>query len=171
MLSLRVALGLVGAIILAWCATAHAIRLERSDVIGLCQTQVPDRDLLIGVALSGGGSRAALFGAAGLEALAGLRAADGAPLIEKISHLSSVSGGSLAAAYHALKKPGHDVNVLDADGALSDAYRAFFDKYRADLSQDFETNLIWRQLLSFRWVNSALASCPRRRSSVISSRI
>ena len=31
-------------------------------------------------------------------------------------------------------------------------------QYRTDLSQDFETALIWRQLLSFRWVNSALAA-------------
>ena len=127
-------------------------------MIGPCQTTVPDRDLLLGVAISGGGSRAALFGAAGLEALAGLRAADGASVIDKISHLSSVSGGSLAATYYALKKPGRDVKVLDADGTLSDAYRIFFEQYRRDLSQDFETALIWRQLLSFRWINSALAA-------------
>jgi len=72
----------------------HAFRVERSDVIGPCQTAVPDRD----------------------------------------------------------------VKVLNADGTLSDAYRAFFEKYRTDLSQDFESSLIWRQLLSFRWLNSALAA-------------
>ena len=38
---------------------------------------MPERDLLIGVALSGGGSRAALFGAAGIQALAGVQTADG----------------------------------------------------------------------------------------------
>jgi len=92
-------------------------------VIGPCQTTVPDRNLLLGVAISGGGSRAALFGAAGLEALARLRTADGASVIDKISHLSSVSGGSLAATYYALKKPGREVKVLDAGGALSDGYR------------------------------------------------
>jgi hypothetical protein len=47
---------------------------------------------------------------------------------------------------------------VSPDGALSSEYRAFFDQYRADLSQDFETSLIWRQLLSFRWINSALAA-------------
>ena len=41
---------------------------------------------------------------------------------------------------------------------LSEAYRAFFEKYRTDLSQDLESALIWRQLLSFRSVNSALAA-------------
>jgi hypothetical protein len=50
------------------------------------------------------------------------------------------------------------VPVLNPDGRLSDAYRAFFERYRNDLSQDFETPLIWRQLLSFRWINSALAA-------------
>jgi predicted acylesterase/phospholipase RssA len=152
-------LGLIGcALVLAGCASATAFRVDRSDVIGQCQTAVPDRDVLLGVALSGGGSRAALFGAAGLEALAKLRTADGASVIDKISHLSSVSGGSIAAAYCALKKPGHDVKVLNADGTLSEAYRTFFETSRTDLSQDFESSLIWRQLLSFRWLNSALAA-------------
>ena len=50
------------------------------------------------------------------------------------------------------------MKVLNADGTLSEAYRAFFEKYRAYLSQDFETSLIWHQLLSFRWLNSALAA-------------
>src|SRR5262249_1402057 len=54
--------------------------------------------------------------------------------------------------------PGRDVPVLNPDGSLSQAYRTFFDQYRAQLSQDFETSLIWRQLLSFRWLNSALAA-------------
>jgi hypothetical protein len=121
-------------------------------------TTLPERNFLLGVALSGGGSRAALFAQAGLEALAGLRTADGASVITKINHISSVSGGSLSGSYYVLKKPGRDVPVLNPDGSLSEAYRAFFDQYRADLSQDFETSLIWRQLLSFRWINSALAA-------------
>src|SRR5262245_716664 len=156
--TVRIVLGLVGALILAGCASATAVRVERSDVIGSCLTAVPQRDVLLGVALSGGGSRAALFGSAGLEALARLRTADGGSVIDKIAHVSSVSGGSIAAAYYVQKKPGRGVNVLNADGTLSDAYRAFFETYRTDLSQDFETSLIWRQLLSFRWVNSALAA-------------
>jgi Patatin-like phospholipase len=79
-------------------------------------------------------------------------------VIDKISDLSSVSGGSIAATYYALKKPGRDVKVLNADGTMTDACRAFFEQSRTALSQDFETSLIWRQLLSFRWVNSALAA-------------
>jgi hypothetical protein len=153
-----IAIGLLCTVFLTGCASAHYLPVQRADAMGPCGTAVPERDLLLGVALSGGGSRAALFGAAGLEALAGIRTADGDSLIDKVSHLSSVSGGSIAATYYALKKPGHDVKVLNADGTVSDAYRAFFEQYRTDVSQDFETSLIWRQLLSFRWINSALAA-------------
>jgi hypothetical protein len=169
MIGARGAIGLVCAVFLAGCASAHYIPVKRADAIGQCQMAVPERDLLLGVALSGGGSRAALFGAAGLEALAGVRMADGASLIDKIAHLSSVSGGSLAASYYVLKKPGREVTVLNPDGTLSDAYRAFFEQYRADLSQDFETSLIWRQLLSFRWINSALAA--RTLSEILAERL
>ena len=154
----RLVVGLAVGLLLSGCASAHYFPVPRADAIGGCATPVPERDVLIGVALSGGGSRAALFGAAGMEALAGVRMPDGSSLIERIDHVSSVSGGSIASAYYTLKKPGRDVKVLNPDGALSDAYRVFFDQYRADLSQDFESSLIWRQLLSFRWINSALAA-------------
>jgi Patatin-like phospholipase len=158
MTGMRVALALVCAAFLTGCASSHYYTMKRVDVPGSCMTTVPDRDLLLGVALSGGGSRAALFAEAGLEALAGLRTSDGVSVIDKISHLSSVSGGSLSASYYILKKPGRGVPVLNPDGSLSEAYRAFFEQYRTELSQDFETSLIWRQLLSFRWLNSALAA-------------
>jgi hypothetical protein len=87
MMATRVALGLVCAVFLAGCASAHAFRVERSDVIGPCQTTVPERNLLLGVAISGGGSRAALFGAARLEALARLRTADDASVRERLAEI------------------------------------------------------------------------------------
>ena len=169
MIGVRVAVGLACAVLLAGCASAHAMRVARSDTMGACETAVPDRDTLLGVALSGGGSRAALFGLAGLEALAGVPMPDGSSAIDRITHISSVSGGTLAATYYALKKPGRDVKVLDPDRGLSAAYRSFFEQYRADLSQDFETSLIWRQLLSFRWMNSALAA--RTFSEILAERL
>ena len=158
MIRQRIALGLACVVVLTGCASAHYYNVPKADAVGPCQTAVPQRDLLLGVALSGGGSRAALFAEAGLEALAQIRLADGSSLISRIDHLSSVSGGSLSASYYVLKKPGRDVAVLNADGSMSTAYRTFFDQYRSELSQDFETALIWRQLLSFRWINSALAA-------------
>jgi hypothetical protein len=154
----RSALALGCLVVLAGCASAHAIPAKRLGAEVPCLTAAPAGDVILGVALSGGGSRAALFGAAGLEALAKVQMPDGGSLIEHISHLSSVSGGSIAAAYYALKKPGRDVKVLNPDGTLSDAYRTFFEQYRAAVSQDLQTALITRQLLSFRWLNSALAA-------------
>ena len=126
----RIAIGLIGLIMLTGCASAHYIAIKAVDEAGPCLTEVPQRDLLVGIAMSGGGTRAALFGAAGLQALAGLRTADGASLIDKVAHLSSVSGGSLASTYFVLKKPGKAVPVLDANGNLSEAYREFFERYR-----------------------------------------
>ena len=148
----------VGAVFVAGCASSQYLPVKRAQAIGSCQTAVPERDTLVGVALSGGGSRAAIFGAAGLEALAGVRMPDGSSLIDSIAHISSVSGGSLAATYYALKKPGRGVKVLNGNGTLSDPYQEFFAQYQTDISQDFETPLIWRQLLHLRWLNSALAA-------------
>jgi NTE family protein len=81
------------------CASAPAIRLPRVGPQTTCVTPRTERDVAIGVAASGGGSRAAMFAAAGLEALATVRTPDGGSLLEQVSHISSVSGGSLASAY------------------------------------------------------------------------
>jgi hypothetical protein len=40
---------------------------------------------------------------------------------------------------------------------LTDDYQTFFAEYQEKLGQDFEGALLWRQLLSFRWLNSSLA--------------
>ena len=44
------------------------------------------------------------------------------------------------------------------DGALTGEYQAFFARYKSLLTQDFESELIWRQISRFRWLNSALAA-------------
>jgi hypothetical protein len=148
----------LSAVLLTGCATAHVINVPSATSDVPCLVATPEPDVLIGVALSGGGSRAALFGAAGLEAVSGLRTAAGTSVMEQVTYLSSVSGGSLAASYYTLNKPARDVKVLTPEGAMTSAYRAFFDEYRSTLSQDFQTSLLWRQLVSFRWVNPALAA-------------
>ena len=58
-----------------------------------------EKPVIVGVGLSGGGSRASVFGAAALEVLAE------AGVMEQTTYLSSVSGGGFPAAYYALKKP------------------------------------------------------------------
>jgi predicted acylesterase/phospholipase RssA len=135
-----------------------AVRVTRAGPDAACVKPAPPRDVLVGVALSGGGSRAALFGAGGLEALARLRAPGGGSVLEQVDYLSSVSGGSLAASYYASQKPPRERAVLMPDGALTGDYQAFFDRYKSLLTQDFESALIWRQVLHFRWLNSALAA-------------
>jgi hypothetical protein len=157
--SWQIAVRLIGALLLTGCASSVALRVPPSTPgAPSCVTSVPDRDLLVGVALSGGGSRAALFGAAGLRALGSLRTADGASVLEQVSLISSVSGGSLAASYYAVNKPDRGVPVLGPDGELSAAYRAFFERYTGVLTQDFERKLIRQQLRSLRWLNSSLAA-------------
>ena len=98
----RFAAGLACLSLLSGCASALAVSLPRAGPDTTCISPAPDRDVLVGVALSGGGSRAALFAAAGLEALGRLRAPGGGSVLEQVAYLSSVSGGSLSAAYFAL---------------------------------------------------------------------
>ncbi len=147
-----------GLLLPAACTPVHVAQVPPLQGPLTCQAVVPERDVLIGVSLSGGGSRAALFGAAGLEALGGVRTAAGTSALEHVAYLSSVSGGSLAASYYALEKPSREVAVLTPAGTLTDAYRAFFERYRTALSQDFERPLLRRHLASFRWFNSFLAA-------------
>ena len=90
-------------------------------------------------------------------------------VLEQVSYLSSVSGGSVAAAAYASQKPPRATPVLTADGALTEAYQTFFARYHEQLSQNFESALLWRQLLSFRWLNSSLAA--RSLAEVLAQRL
>ncbi len=122
-------------------------------------SSTPDRELLVGVALSGGGSRAALFAAGGLRALAELRVGSGRrSLLEQVSYLSSVSGGSLAASYFASQKPPHSQPVLTPDGSFTDGYRAFFDRFQEAMSRDYEFPVLLRQIVNFRAFNPTKAA-------------
>jgi len=141
------------------CAAAVAYRAPQAGPQTACVVPAPEPDVAVGVALSGGGSRAALFGASGLEALAQVRTPGGGSVLDQVTHLSSVSGGSVAASYFAMKKPSRGTAVLGPDGVLTDDYKAFFSSYKEKVSQDFESALLWRQIESFRWIlNPALAA-------------
>jgi predicted acylesterase/phospholipase RssA len=116
---------------------------------------LPDQETLVGLAVSGGGSRAATFAAGALEALADVRVMDGGgerSVIEKVTHISSVSGGSLATAYYAVKKPGRSEAALAGQG-LSPAYRQFFSSFKEDMQKNFQLRAIGQQLLKFRVAN------------------
>ena len=152
-------LWLAGALLLTACASPQADRFPKAGAEAACIWPTAPQDTIVGVSLSGGGSRAALFGAGGLEALGRLPAPEGGSVLERVSYLSSVSGGGLAAAYYALHQPSRGTPVLGPDGKMTAAYQAFFDELEAKLAQDFQSALIWRQLGSFRFIlNSALAA-------------
>ncbi len=131
------ALGLACALLATGCATAVAYRAP----------------------VAGPQTTCALFGASGLEALAQVRGPDGASVLDQVSYLSSVSGGSLSASYYALNKPPRETPILGPDGALTDPYQTFFAGFKDKVSQDFESALLWRQIGTFRFIlNPALAA-------------
>ena len=83
-------------------------------------TGLDDRPF-VGLALSGGGARAAVFGAAGMHELARLG------LLQQVTHVSSVSGGGFPASYWATNDmPG------DTGGALDEYFQAMLDTVSKD---------------------------------------
>jgi len=117
---------------------------------------IEEPNALLGVAISGGGSRAATFTSGVLEAMAGLsvptEGSQKISVLEKVNYLSSVSGGSLAAAYYAAKKPPKEMPMLDNTG-ISKVYQAFFDTYKKDMQTDFQRKAFIRQSIFFRGFN------------------
>ncbi len=92
---------------------------------------VTSQDYFIGLALSGGGSRAAAFGASVMWEL------DRLGVLQHVQYISSVSGGSLPAAYYALFK--------DNPTKWNEA------NLRRVMSQSFETQLVWYAANPVRW--------------------
>jgi hypothetical protein len=99
-------------------------------------TPVNDGDFFFAVAVSGGGSRAAVFSAAVMEELyKQVKLPDGRSIIDEIDYISSVSGGSLSMAYYCMNKP-------NVDSSHTDLYDRFFDTYRTDMRRNIEGNLV-----------------------------
>ena len=144
---------------LSGCLTAPIFTLPNTPEPLPCLTPVRSEDTVIGLAVSGGGSRAALFAAGAFEALARLRVgAERSSMLDSVSYISSVSGGSLASAYYVLKKPARDVPMLDKQGDLTQEYDDFFAEFKKAMSRDYEGPLVRRNLLLWRWVNPAFVA-------------
>ena len=147
-------------IFLAWlpgCVTSpvYTIPRPKPDQTA-CVLPTKPTETLIGVAISGGGSRAALFGSAALESLAKLPVGSPAhSLLEDLSVISSVSGGSMATSYFASQKPPREVPILTPAGDLSEDYRIFFAAFKSTMDKDYENPLLWRNLTRLRWFNPA----------------
>jgi hypothetical protein len=144
--------GLIGA---AWFRPTPVYTLAAADHPD-CLTPPPDHDVLIGLAVSGGGSRAALFAAGAMEALAKIRVGpEQRSLLEQVSYISSVSGGSMASSYFVTRKPSRAVPVLTPDGVMTKEYQDFFSRFKEDMKGDLEGQLLRRQLFRNRWFNPA----------------
>ncbi len=90
---------------------------------------------VIGIALSGGGSRASVFGAAGLEVLAE------AGVVERATYISSVSGGGFPAVYYALNKPTPCDLATKAAPCTSESFATF----KAAMRHNFFSDMTLRQ--------------------------
>ena len=149
-------LSLVG---LSGCLTAPVYTLSAAPDPLPCLGPIQSEDTVVGLAVSGGGSRAALFAAGALEALAQLKLQGGAvSVLDQVSYISSVSGGSLASAYYVLKKPVREVPMFDAQGRVSTEYQAFFHDFKEAMARDYEGPLLRRNLLKWRWFNPAFVA-------------
>ena len=116
---------------------------------------LPEQDFMVGLAVSGGGSRAATFAAGALEALAEIPVRQGSvtrSVLETVSYMSSVSGGSVATAYYVTKKPPKSEPVLGEQG-LSPRYRDFFSAYKTAMQANFQRSAVLRQFAFFRAAN------------------
>lgn len=144
---------------LSGCLTAPVYTLPATPDPLPCLMPVNSEDTVIGLAVSGGGSRAALFASGAFEELAKLKVgADGLPVLDRVSYISSVSGGSLASAYYVLKKPTRSIPMLDAQGEVTGNYKKFFSDFKVAMSRDYEGALLRRNLLKWRWVNPAFVA-------------
>jgi predicted acylesterase/phospholipase RssA len=121
-----------------------------------CLQPAPEREVFVGLAVSGGGSRAALFAASAFEALSQLRVGpEQRSVLEQVSYISSVSGGSLASAYYNVKKPLREVPMLTPDGQLTAVYKEFFAGFKEAMLNDFEQPLLTYNLFTLRMANPA----------------
>jgi predicted acylesterase/phospholipase RssA len=155
MKSISVALSMSLLLVLTGCfAKIHSLPAH-SDKNSPVFAPLPDQETLVGLAVSGGGSRAATFAAGTLEALAAVRFTEGGQeysVLEAVTHISSVSGGSLATAYYAVKKPAKSEPVF-AGKDLSPAYQQFFASFKNEMQKNFQIRALGRQVLNFRVAN------------------
>lgn len=119
-----------------------------------CVTPATDHDVLIGLAVSGGGSRAGLFAAGAFEALSKIRVGpDQRSLLEQVSYISSVSGGSMASSYFVARKPGENCAHARARWRCHAGIQGLFQSLKEDMKFDLEGLILRRQLFRLRWLN------------------
>jgi len=134
------------AIVYGFLAPLRMNYVWKSEDQGRCVASLPaPADTFVGLALSGGGSRAAIFGAAGMQAL------DEAGILDQITHVSSVSGGGFPASYLALK-------ALPDCAPGTPCRAAFFDTMMARLQKNY-----FRRMMGNQVIHPNRAFSPSRR--------
>jgi len=106
------------------------------------QPRVMHKPVNVTLALSGGGSRAAVFAAGVMEQLAYLPRPESRSILEQTQVISGVSAGSLAATYYALYKPERFRTVEEK--------QAFFQQFKSHMATDFFMRS-WFHYLSHPW--------------------
>jgi NTE family protein len=120
------------------CSTINYTLLVYDQPSPVKRTYVPvdDGDFIVAVAVSGGGSRAAVFSAAVMHELyRQVKLPDGRSITDEIDYISSVSGGSLSMAYYCMNKP-------NVDSSNADLYDRFFSDYLTDMRKNIEGDLV-----------------------------
>ena len=133
---------------LAGCATTNAIHytveldepLSEAACAAPAPTETPEQ--IVGLALSGGGSRASVFSAAVMEALWEHGYTD------LVTHVSGVSGGSFAAGYYAANLP--ECGALQTTEEQDACWRDFYSEFKLAMRSQFFRAMVSRQASKFR---------------------
>jgi len=131
----------------------HVVKPSEQQPAARCrfEDRTEPADRILGIALSGGGSRAAVFGAAALEALSEHG------ILGQVSHLSSVSGGSLAAAYLLAYPPG--CGEVTTRKAERDCWHDYFSQFKQHMRANYRAQMHRRNARPTRF------SSPTRRAT------
>ncbi len=109
-------IALIGAIVYGLKSEAEINYTFTAEEAAQCEDLPELSDRFFGVGFSGGGSRAAMFGAGGAAAL------QDAGLLQKVTHISSVSGGGFTSSYlatHTKDNCAPNLNGTTPDNCLS----------------------------------------------------
>ncbi len=124
--------------------TSQAVDVERARLVSSFKApdaySADDTGVFVGVSISGGGSRAASFGAAVLQEL------DEIGFLKNLTAISGVSGGSIPAAYYSLNRHKPDWS---------------WDEFRKRMATDLLGKFIWRYLLPTNLAKTALTNFDR----------
>lgn len=106
------------------------------------QPSIMHKPVNVCIAISGGGTRSAVFAAGAMEQLAYLPRPEAHSVLERAQVISGVSAGSMAAAYYALYKPPKFRNAQEKE--------AFFRQFKSHMTVDFWMRG-WAHYLSHPW--------------------